>query len=140
MSARYRCPEPGCDYDVFAVGSQDPEEPDYFAEDIEQHQRGHLPDLQAIGAETIAEYAPDSTERTADDDAGNPDMWFSTTTPLIGPEDLGEDVPEDRDDLVTQRRTYPPAAVEVPRQHRAVPVSDLRPRWSHAGVMSVVVA
>ena len=39
----YDCPEPGCDYTISAVGTPDPDEPDYFTEDIEQHERGHEP-------------------------------------------------------------------------------------------------
>ncbi|MEU4386799.1 hypothetical protein [Promicromonospora sp. NPDC023805] len=41
----YDCPEPNCDYSVSAVGTPDPDEPDEFAEDIEQHKRGHAPPL-----------------------------------------------------------------------------------------------
>jgi hypothetical protein len=35
----------------------------------------------------------------------------------------------------TEAEAY--AVVEVPRQHRAEPVGDLRPRWSQAGYASV---
>lgn len=35
------CPVPGCDFNVSAVGTPDPDEPDYFNEDIEQHERSH---------------------------------------------------------------------------------------------------
>jgi len=39
----YDCPEPGCDFTVSAVGPLDPDEPDYFTEEIEAHRRGHQP-------------------------------------------------------------------------------------------------
>ena len=38
----YTCLVDGCDYEIFAVGLQDPDEPDYFTEDIEAHKRGHV--------------------------------------------------------------------------------------------------
>lgn len=37
----YRCPVPGCDYHVLAVGTLEPDEPDYYTEGIEEHERGH---------------------------------------------------------------------------------------------------
>jgi hypothetical protein len=39
----YDCPEPGCDYNVSAVGTPDPDEPDYYNynEGIDAHERGH---------------------------------------------------------------------------------------------------
>lgn len=37
----YDCPEPGCDFNVSAVGTPDPDEPDEFTEDIEAHERSH---------------------------------------------------------------------------------------------------
>jgi len=48
----YRCPEPGCDYHVFAAGPLDPDEPDYFTEGIEEHERGHEHDDEPVGALT----------------------------------------------------------------------------------------
>lgn len=37
----YQCHEPGCDFHIAAVGTPDPDEPDYYAEDIAAHKRGH---------------------------------------------------------------------------------------------------
>lgn len=37
----YDCPKPGCDFNVSAAGPVDPDEGDPYAEDIEQHRRGH---------------------------------------------------------------------------------------------------
>lgn len=39
----YVCPVLGCDYAIAASGPVDPDEPDYHAEDIEAHKRGHQP-------------------------------------------------------------------------------------------------
>lgn len=50
----YSCPVDDCDYEIFAVGLQDPDEPDYFTEDIEQHKRGHVVESQHIDSATHA--------------------------------------------------------------------------------------
>jgi len=47
MSAvdEYRCPVAGCTYHVLAAGPLDPDEPDYFEEEVAEHRRTHaLPD------------------------------------------------------------------------------------------------
>lgn len=37
----YECPVNGCDFHILAAGPLDPDEPDHFAESVEDHQRSH---------------------------------------------------------------------------------------------------
>ena len=53
--ATYDCDEPGCDFNVSAAGTPDPDEPNYYAEDIEQHERGHEIARQRLELEDVVE-------------------------------------------------------------------------------------
>lgn len=37
----YQCPVAGCTYHAHAVGPLDPDEPDYFDEEVAEHRRSH---------------------------------------------------------------------------------------------------
>lgn len=49
--ATYDCPEPDCTFNVSAVGTpDDPDEPDYYNEGIEDHARGHAEERARLAA------------------------------------------------------------------------------------------
>lgn len=44
----YRCPVEGCDFHILAAGPVDIDEPDPFQESIDEHRRGHEPEVDVF--------------------------------------------------------------------------------------------
>ena len=82
----FECEEPDCGVVMGAAGPIDPDEPDYFAEEVEEHRRAHRLDDDQAEADRAPAWIPD---------AGLPDgVELSDASPdYAGRDDAGEPVP-----------------------------------------------